>query len=216
MVSEGSDPQGATVAGTGRRVRWIVATALLVVVAAIGGLKLGWSLRPAPRTDIDATTIVSRIRRIARLATVETHEAQIVKVDATQPVFYLFESRKDAVILVKGRVLAGVDLEKARIDLREGPTGRILRVRLPPAEILAVDPEVEFWEERQGWWNAITPADRTAWLRHAKKELEKAAIAGGALKLADEHARALVDAIGTGLGCQVVFADGVRVPSVVE
>lgn len=185
----------------------VLPVALVLALAALvggGAFLAGWRLRPSDRQEVDVHTVVTRIRRIAKLATIEMHEAQIVKVEEGTPIFYLFESRKNAVLLVKGKVVAGVDLEQARIEVEEDAMGRLLKIELPPPEIIAVDPTVQFYQEQGGWLNPITTSDRNEWLAMARVELAKAARQSGILPKAEAEVRTLVTALGEGLGYRVV------------
>lgn len=192
-----------------------LAAILIVTTLLVGGgaFLAGWRLRSAERREVETHTVITKIRRIAKLATIESHEAQIVKVEEGTPVFYLFESKKNAILLVKGKVVAGVDLNAARIEVQEDAAGRTLYIELPPSEIIAIDPTVQFYQEQSGWLNPITSADRNEWLQMARVELAKAAREGGILQKADSEVRTLVTALADGLGYRVVIAGaGVPIP----
>lgn len=186
-----------------RRALLLIALPLLPLLAGVLGFLIAWWWKPTRHEEIRTETVVAQIRRIAKLATVEAHEAQIVKVDESMPVLRFFESRKNALLLVKGRVVAGVDLEKARIDVLDEGGQKTLRVALPEAEIVAVDPEVEFYSETAGWWNPITPEDRSAWVKLAREELLKAAEKSKVKERARRHAETLIEGVGVSLGYRV-------------
>jgi len=185
----------------------LVVAGLVAILGALvaGGLgfALAWRLKPHSLTEERVATIAVEVRRIARLATIEAREAQIIRIDDRIPLLYLFESHKNALLLVHGRVLAGVDLERAQVDV--DTAARRITVRLPRAEILAVEPEFEFYSEESGFTNPITTADRTAWLKLGTAELRRAALVHGLRERATDNARQLITGLALGLGYTVRF-----------
>jgi Protein of unknown function (DUF4230) len=67
-----------------------------------------------------------------------------------------------------------------------------VRIALPPPRILSLDiKRFETINERSGFLNAISPADRNGWYVDARHGLETAALAEGVLPRAETRAREL-------------------------
>jgi hypothetical protein len=114
--------------------------ALLVAVAALAlGLGLGLARRGAapaaeaaraPRVTHDV--VLEQVRAVAALATAEARVRDVVTYEQTRRF-----ATKRALVVVTGRVLAGVNLDRATADggaeVRVDTAARRIRVELPPA-----------------------------------------------------------------------------------
>ena len=68
-----------------------------------------------------------------------------------------------------------------------------MRLALPPPRILSLDiKRFETINERSGFLNAISPADRNGWYQDAREALTRAALAQDVLPRAESHARELL------------------------
>lgn len=92
---------------------------------------------------------------------------------------------------------------------------RRIVVRLPAPQILSVDDRLEWFDERSGWLNPITPADRTRWTQWARAALSRAAKDAGLYEKSTVHARDLFTDAAAAFGWTAeVTVSGTRVPSV--
>lgn len=170
----------------------------LLLAAALGaafwlGTRVG-----ADRGTSSAPVVVA-MRRIARLATVELQVSDVVRYEEVAT-FLVFDFPKSATLRLRGRVLGGFDLTAPgfRIEPQEGR--RIVRVRLPRPRLLAIDPRFEWFDEKSGWINPITTADRNRWMLWARGHLGRAARDAGLEGLAAAHARELLAAAARAIG----------------
>jgi len=148
---------------------------------------------------VEAAPVVMAIRRIAQFSTIEVQVSDVVRYEEAKH-FLVFDFPKSATLRLRGRVLGGFDLDNRRFRVvPEGPR-RLVRVRLPKPRILAVDPRFEWFDEKSGWINPITPADRTRWMLWARGELARAARQSGIEEKAEEHARELIASAAEGFG----------------
>lgn len=131
------------------------------------------------------------IRRIAQLATVEVQISDVVRYEEVKRVL-IFDFPKSATLRLRGRVLGGFDLARPEFRVTAEPARRVVRVTLPPARIVAVDPRLEWFDEKSGWINPITPQDRTRWFLWARGSLARSARQAGIETKAEEHARQLL------------------------
>ncbi len=144
--------------------------------------------RGAPRRPGSAP-VVTAVRRIARLATVQMEISDVLRVEEVKTIL-VFDVPKNATLRLWGRVLGGFDLDKG-FDVTADETRKAVRVRLPAPQILSVDDRLEWFDEKSGFLNPITPEDRTRWTTWARASLARSAKEAGLLDAAARHARDL-------------------------
>jgi hypothetical protein len=147
------------------------------------------SVREARR--VDAAPVVAAMRKIAQLATVEAEISDVLRFEEVKS-FFIFDFPKTATVRMRGKVIAGFDLTSPQFQVRPDAERRLLRVELPAPRILALDPRLEWFDEKSGIFNPITPQDRTRWMLWARGQLARAAKDSGIEARAVEHARELL------------------------
>ena len=146
--------------------------------SAVGGL-FG---PPAPPV-VTQQLVVERLQSVAKLVATEMTLRDVVIYEQSR-----FGARKRALLVVTGRVSAGIDLEKGA-DVRIDSTTRTITVSLPPAQVMSVDVQnVTTYDERAGLLNPFRPEDRDAIQRMVRAQLETAARQSGILSHADQSA----------------------------
>lgn len=177
----------------------------LVVVLALLALALGaaWGVRSAlerravaaqqatlPRVTHE--TVLGEVRSVAKLATAEATLRDVITVEQTNR----FWSTKRALLVVTGRVGAGMDLARDSARVAVDTAARRIAVELPPAELLTVEVlDVRTYDERAGLLNPWRPADRDAVQREARAQLARAGRDARLLDQADRNAAALLRAL---------------------
>ncbi len=137
---------------------------------------------PAPPV-ITQQLVVERLQSVAKLVATEMTLRDVVVYEQTR-----FASTKRALIVVTGRVSAGIDLEHGA-DVRIDSTTRLITVTLPPAEVLSVDVlNVKTYDERAGLLNPFRPEDRDRIQQMVRAQLTTAARESGILTHADQSA----------------------------
>jgi hypothetical protein len=165
---------------------------LAAVLAALSGylaLRLATSVRETRRAD--AAPVVTAMRNIARLATVEAEISDVVRFEEVKS-FLVFDFPKSATIRMRGKVVAGFDLTAPEFRVAAKPDRHALTLLLPPPRILAIDPRLEWFDENSGFFNPITPQDRTRWMLWARGQLARSAKNSGIEARAVEHAKELL------------------------
>jgi len=152
--------------------------------------------------SVDAAPVVQAIRRIAQLATVEVQISDVLRFEEVKS-FLIFDFPKGATIRMRGRVIAGFDLASPDFQVKPDPERRRLAITLPAPRILALDPRLEWFDERSGIFNPITPQDRTRWMLWARGQLARAAKDAGIEARAVEHARDLLSGAAGAFGWTV-------------
>jgi hypothetical protein len=157
------------------------------IVCFIAGRAGGSAVQEA--VELDAVVLESRIREISELTSVSwsyTNMAQFESSNEFYGVTLPFTTKK-FILTYDGEIKAGVDLQKAQVDL----SGTAVTVRLPDAEILSHEIDensVEVFDETTSIFNPFTVEDFTAFQADQKAAMEKKALAKGLLEESREKA----------------------------
>src|SRR5437764_8663945 len=120
---------------------------------------------PAP-PRITQQLVIDRLETVAKLVASEMTLRDVVTYQQTR-----FYSTKRALLVVTGRVSAGIDLAQGS-DVHIDSTTRTITVTLPPAQVLGVDVlDVTTYDESAGLLNPFRPEDRDAIHRLVREKL---------------------------------------------
>lgn len=182
-----------------REARRLITLALtLVVLGALcfgGGFLAGGRQTEEP-PELTAIVVQNELRQVSQLATARYGYTNMGQFEQTND-FYgitLPFTTKRFIVAYEGQILAGVDLERAKIELK---TGR-LTVSLPAAEILSHEIDessLEIFDESRNIFNPITIEDYNGFHLDQKGKMEEKAIEGGLLLQAGEQARLVAEQI---------------------
>ena len=165
-------PKTVTIVPTPRRV--LGPGVVLVIVALLLLMAVGYcatrlstsSLLGRSAPTITHDIVVEQVRTVAKLV---SSEATVRDVIAYQNTWY--GSTKRSLVVVTGRLLAGIDL-RDNPDVRIDNANRKITIRIPPAKLIAVEiRDMRTYDERGGLWNPFTPEDRDAIQRQARAQL---------------------------------------------
>ena len=155
----------------------LVAVALLIL---IGFAYCATRVMPSAffgrsETTISNDVVVEQVKAVAKLVSSEATVRDVIVYENTW-----YGSTKRSLVVVTGRLLAGVDL-RDNPDVSIDHAARRISVRIPPAKLIAIEiRDMRTYDERGGLWNPFTPADRDAIQRQARAQLTAA---GGQLEL---------------------------------
>ena len=131
---------------------------------------LGDFLGGRERTSVSHSMIVDRVRAVAKLVTSETTIRDVVVYKNTW-----YGSTKQSLVVVTGRLLAGIDLQQGS-DVTIDDATKHIAITLPKADIMALEiSDMKTYDERGGLWNPFTPADRDNILRLARGQIMRSA-----------------------------------------
>lgn len=159
------------------------------------------------RTTVAQSLVVERVRAVAQLVSSETAVRDVVTYENTW-----YGSTKRSLVVVTGRILAGINLERGS-ETEIDEAARTISITLPRAEILAVDVgDMRTYDERGGLWNPFTPADRDAILRLARAQIAKSGYEMKILEHAESSARRALESLFAAEGWRttVSFAPRLR------
>ena len=138
-----------------RLILGVLAAVAAVLIVFLAGFFLGrWRTR---REAVSSAPVVQAVRRIARLATIEMEIADVVRYEEVKTVL-VFDIPKNATLRLRGKVMGGFDLARG-FDVEADAARRLVTVRLPAPQVLAIDDRLEWFNERSGWLNPITPGE---------------------------------------------------------
>ena len=169
----------------------LAATVLAGTIAVRGATRLlgGVAGPPAP-PRITQQVVVDRLETVAKLVASEMTLRDVVTYQQTR-----FGSTKRALLVVTGRVSAGIDLAQGS-EVRIDSASRVITVTLPPAQVLGVDVlDVTTYDERAGLLNPFRPEDRDAIQRMVREKLIATARESGILLHADRSADRVLTAM---------------------
>ena len=129
-----------------------------------------------PMPDINQHILLERVKKVAKLITVEGEFSNIHQYNDSywSDVSFL---RKKAIIKINARVSVGYDLKKAQFEV--DAENKILRVKnLPAPEILSIDHDLKYYDIQEGMFNSFTEEELTSIGIVAKKKLHKEASQG--------------------------------------
>ena len=154
-----------------RRPRFWIMAGIVVVVCVIV-LALLWftsrfSIQPN-NTTVNNSVIVDRVQKVAKLVSSETTLRDVVIYEDTW-----YGSTKRSLVVVTGKVLAGINLDigsSVQIDEK----AKRITIELPQPQILGIEiTEMKTYDEQRGLWNPFNAADRDALFQNAREQLEK-------------------------------------------
>ena len=126
-------------------------------------------------TNITHDVVVDQIKAVAKLVSSEATVRDVIVYENTW-----YGSTKRSLVVVTGRLLAGIDL-RDNPDVVIDHERKRITIRIPPAKLIAVEiRDMQTYDERGGLWNPFTREDRDAIQRQARAQLTAA---GGQLAL---------------------------------
>jgi uncharacterized protein DUF4230 len=184
--------------------------ALLLLGIAIRRLApLTRSLTGRGQTTVTQGVVVEQMRAVAKLVSSETTVRDVVVYQNRR-----LGSTKRSLVVVTGKVLAGIDLDEGtQVDIDH--QARRVSVVLPPAKVLGVEvTQLRTYDERSGLWNPFRPEDRDTIYHLARDQLINSAGELGVTSHAEESARRLLGALihPDGYSVDVSFGSAGRGP----
>ena len=176
--------------------------AIIVLAAALGAFAFKtYADNQSNRVVAEnATVLLERVRKVAKLVTVEGDVNEIFNsrqernVTLFLPLPTRFSFQKEATVEVTGTVLVGYDLEGVDFSIDEA--ARTLTVRnLPEPEILAIDHQLAYRNLEESWFNDFTAKDYTELNRRAKERLRDKALESRLLEEARAEGSGVLEGI---------------------
>lgn len=147
--------------------------------------------------------LLEKIKSVCKLVSVEGDFAEIYKYENTKERFMsLVSSKKKALVVINARAQIGYDLKKVVMHA-DNEKKRIILTSFPQPEVLSIEPELEFYDIKNGMFNSFSPDDLTALNQEAKQHIREKIPQSGLMLTAKKEAlnaimlmETLVDTIG--------------------
>ena len=158
-------PQPRRVFGFGM-VFFAVALLLLIGLGYCATRLVPGALLGRNTTNITHDVVVQQIKAVAKLVSSEATVRDVIVYENTW-----YGSTKRSLVVVTGRLLAGIDL-RDNPDVAIDHARKRITIRIPPAKLIAVEiRDMQTYDERGGLWNPFTREDRDAIQRQARAHL---------------------------------------------
>jgi hypothetical protein len=160
-------------------------------------------LAPRGETTVSHSVVVEQMRAVAKLVSSETTVRDVVVYQSRR-----LGSTKRSLVVVTGKVLAGIDLDEGT-QVHIDNSARRVDLVLPPAQVVAVEvTQLKTYDERSGLWNPFRPQDRDTIYDLAREQLVRAAGELGVASHAEESARRMLVSLihPDGYAVEVKFA----------
>jgi hypothetical protein len=154
------------------------------------------------QTNITHSLVIEKVQNVAKLVSSETTMRDVVVFEDTW-----YGSTKRSLVVVTGKLLAGIHLERGS-DVKIDDAAKKIKISLPDASVMAVDIlEMKTYDEQRGLWNSFQPADRDKIFRQARQQIEDAGKQGQLLEHANQSAKQLLETMFTrdGYTAEVTF-----------
>jgi len=164
---------------------------IIVLIALVVLIGLGYcATRLLPRallgkneTRVTNDVVIQQVKAVAKLVSSEAMVRDVIVYENTW-----YGSTKRSLVVVTGRLLAGIDL-RDNPDVIIDHARRHITIRVPKAKLIAVEiRDMRTYDERGGLWNPFTREDRDAIQRQARTQLTAAGSQLELLRHANESA----------------------------
>lgn len=139
-------------------------------------------------TTHQSTVLLEKIKTVCKLISVEGDFAEIYKYENTKEHFMsLISSKKKALVVIKAKAQIGYNLQKILMH-SDNEQKKIVLTNFPEPEILSIEPELEFYDIKNGFFNSFRPDDLNTLNQEAKKHIREKIPESGLMETAKMEA----------------------------
>ncbi len=139
-------------------------------------------------TKQQSTVLLDKIQSVCKLISVEGDFAEIYHYENTKEGFMsLLSSKKKALVVVKAKAHIGYDLKKLNLKA-DNKNKRIILTDFPEPEILSIEPDLQFYDIKNGLFNSFSPDDLTKLNLEAKDHIKQKIPESGLMVTAKKEA----------------------------
>ncbi|WP_047418733.1 DUF4230 domain-containing protein [Cellulophaga sp. Hel_I_12] len=139
-------------------------------------------------TEVQSHVLLEKIKSVCKLIAVEGDFAEIYRYENTKERFLsLVSSKKKALIVINAKAQIGYDLKKLILSA-DTTSKKIILTSFPEPEILSIEPELDFYDIKNGMFNAFTPNDLTLLNQEAKQHIREKIPESGLMQTAKNEA----------------------------
>ena len=160
-------------------------------------------------TEHQSVVLLQKIKSVCKLMTIEGDFAEIYRYENTRQHFMsLFSSKKKALIVINAKAQIGYDLKKIKMHA-DKEKKKIILTNFPEPEVLSIEPELEFYDIKNGLFNSFRPDDLTALNKEAKAHIKEKIPESGLMDTAKREAQEavlLIEKIVETIGWQLDYS----------
>lgn len=169
----------------------------IILILALGAYIIS-NLKSKEKISISSETVESSLKEAKELTTLKYNYKNVASYENSQEFhgITLPFTTKKFLYTYQGEINAGVDLDKARVDVNEA--SKIISVTLPQASILSHDIDensVMVYDEKNSIFNPLKLEDYSDFRKEEEAKVEKEAIDNGLLEEAKEKSEKAVKEI---------------------
>jgi len=139
-------------------------------------------------TKHQSSVLLDKIKSVCKLIAVEGDFAEVYQYENSKTGFLnLVSSKKKALIIVKAKAHIGYDLKKVKIQADEAKKTIIIK-DFPQPEVLSIEPELQFYDIKNGLFNSFSPDDLTTVNLKAKEYIKEKIPESGLMETAGREA----------------------------
>jgi hypothetical protein len=142
------------------------------------------------------------VQKVAKLVSSETTLRDVIIYEDTW-----YGSTKRSLVVVTGKVLAGINLDAGN-SVQIDEKAKRITITLPQPGILGIEiTEMKTYDEQRGLWNPFNAADRDALFQRAREQLEQTSRDLKITETARQSARELLEGMfnSNGYSVEVVY-----------
>ncbi len=144
--------------------------------------------RRKARTEHQSTVILDKIKRVCKLVSVEGDFAEIYRYENIKEGFMnVMSSKKKALVVINAKAQVGYDLRKIKLAAHTDRK-QIVLTQFPEPEILSIQPDIQFYDVKNGLFNSFSPDDLTALNQNATQQIRAKIPESGLLETAKNEA----------------------------
>lgn len=135
-----------------------------------------------------STVILDKIKSVCKLVSVEGDFAEIYSYENIKDGFMkILSSKKKALVVINAKAQVGYDLKKLllKADLDKK---RIVLSEFPEPEVLSIEPDIQFYDIKNGLFNSFSSEDLTDLNAKAKEHIREKIPESGLLDTAKKEA----------------------------
>ena len=135
-----------------------------------------------------STVILDRIKSVCKLVSVEGDFAEIYRYENIKDGFLnLLSSKKKALVVINAKAQVGYDLKKLKLEA-DLDRKRIILTAFPEPEVLSIEPDIQFYDIKNGLFNSFSSDDLTDLNAKAKEHIRDKIPESGLLETAKKEA----------------------------
>lgn len=139
-------------------------------------------------TQQQSTVLLDRIQSVCKLISVEGDFAEIYHYENTKEGFMnLLSSKKKALIIVKAKAHIGYDLQKLKMRA-DNKRKTIILTNFPEPEILSIEPDIQYYDIKNGLFNSFSSEDLTKLNQEGKDNIRQKIPESGLMQTAKKEA----------------------------